>query len=267
MPDFDDDFDDGCKAWLIEQINGLTDEKHTITVSEWAEEKRYLPPSVTAMPGYYSFDVAPYLREIADCLSINSPITQIAIMKGAQIGASVGVIENSIGYEIEHVKTSPCMLVTADAELAQTVLETRIMTMLRTSELDHLIMAADEKNTRKTGRTNKKVEWKGGGFLLPLGANNPGKLRSMAISRLYFDEIDGFKERLKNEGSPIDLALKRTATFEDTRKVVYISTPLISQTSKIEPLFRRGDQRYYYVPCIHCKRFQKLKFQLLLEQL
>jgi phage terminase large subunit GpA-like protein len=249
-----------CREWLSNQFDTLTDENVRITVSEWAESTRYLPATLTSMPGYYSFDVTPYLREIADCFSLNSSVREVAIKKGVQLGLSVGVIENAIGYEIEHVKKSACMLVTADQELAQTVMDTRVIVMLQTSNLDHLIMSSDEKNTRRTGRTAKKLEWKGGGFLLPLGANSPGKLRSMSISRLFFDEVDAFPLKLKNEGDPITLAKDRTATFEETRKIGYISTPLVSQTSKIDPLYLTGDQRKYFVPCKHCHEMQELKW-------
>jgi phage terminase large subunit GpA-like protein len=91
------------------------------------------------MPGYYSYDVAPYLREIADCFSIDSQIREIDVMKGAQIGATVGVLENIIGYVIDHVKSAPVMLLTADAELAKIRVDSYITPMLQHSGLDHLI--------------------------------------------------------------------------------------------------------------------------------
>jgi phage terminase large subunit GpA-like protein len=253
-------FIEECEQFLVAEFQGLTDTHVTTTVSEWAESTRYLPASVTSLPGFYSFDVAPYIREIADCFSLSSPVRQVAVQKGVQLGLSVGIIENAIGYEIEHVKKLPCMLVTADAELAQTVTETRILTMISASGLDDLIQSNDDKNSRKTGRTSKKLEWQGGGFLLPHGANNPSKLRSMSIARLFFDEIDAFPQKLKNEGDPVGLAKKRTAAFEDTRKICYISTPLVAQTSKIEPLYYYGDQRRFFVPCKHCGEHQTLEW-------
>lgn len=110
------DFEAEQDDWLAEQFDGLTVELDHLTPSEWAEKRRYLPPSVAAMPGYYRFETTPYLREIVDCLSVDSPIREVALMKGVQIGATVGVLENAIGYAIDFVKTAPVMLVTADAE-------------------------------------------------------------------------------------------------------------------------------------------------------
>ena len=254
-------FESSCKEYLKEQIGLITDDKLTILPSEWAELKRYLPPSLTRMPGYYSFDVAPPLREILDCFSQTSNIREVAFKKGAQVGANTGIIENVIGYEVEHIKNSPCMFVTADQDLAENVIELRVLPMLRHSGMSDLIQSADDKNKRKTGQTAKRLEWKGGGFLLPQGANSAGKLKSWSIKILLMDEIDEYKRDLKNQGSPIALARKRTAAYEDTRKIYYGSTPSLAQTSHIEPLFLYGDQRYYYVPCPHCKRKQILKFK------
>ena len=88
------------RDWLADQFESLTSKLTIIKPSEWAEEKRYLPPSVTPLPGFYRFEVAPYMREPLDCLSIDSPIRHIAFMKGVQLGATSGLIENGIGYFI-----------------------------------------------------------------------------------------------------------------------------------------------------------------------
>ncbi len=66
---------------------------------------------------------------------------------------------------------------------------------------------------------------------------------------------------MASEGDPISLAEKRTDAFEAIRKILYISTPLVEQTSRIKPLFLAGDQRYYYVPCKHCGHMQRLEWR------
>lgn len=246
---------------LTELFGDLTVELKHVSPSEWSEQRRYLPPSVSPMPGYYRFDKTPYLREILDCLAVDSPIREVTLMKGVQIGATVGVIENAIGYAIDHVKTAPCMLVTADAELAQQRMGTNIIPMLQASELDHLIKSADDKNARKTGRTDKKIEWVGGGFLVPFGAQNANKLRSISIQYLLRDEIDGWPDVVGKDGDPIKLSQDRTAAYEGSRKIVDISTPLIKGASKIEQRFKRGDQRYYMVRCLACGFPQRLRWR------
>ena len=252
-------------AWLAEQFEELTDEIVILKPSEWAELKRYLPPQTTPLPGYYSFEVTPYLREILDCLSPHSPIREVNVMKGVQIGFTVGVLENFVGYAIDYIKNAPVMFLTADAELAHLRMETNIIPMINYSELDDLIKSSDEKNTRKTGKTSKKIEWQGGGFLIPFGAQNANKLRSTPIQYLLEDEIDGYPNTVGKDGKPCKLAEDRTAAYEASRKILRGTTPLISQTSNILPVYSGADQRKYYIPCKHCGEMQFMEFNKCLE--
>lgn len=249
-----------CKEWMLEQIDELTDRMVILDPSEWAEEQRYLPPSVTDLPGFYSFDVAPYLREILDCLSPHSPVREVDVMKGVQLGFTVGILENAIGYYMAHIKNAPMMLVTADAELAKLRSESYITPMINYSGLDHLIKSADEHNPQKRGKTDAKIEWQGGGFLTLFGAQNANKLRSTTIRILLEDEIDGWPDKVGKDGDPQKLVEDRTASTETTRKIMRGSTPLILQTSKIYRGYKLGDKRLYFVPCKFCGEMQILEF-------
>jgi phage terminase large subunit GpA-like protein len=216
---------------------------------------------VTSLPGPYSFGVAPYVREIVDCLDVNSPVRELTLMKGAQVLGTVGVIENGLGYFIDQVKTAPVMLLTADADLAKLRLESYITPMLRFSGLEHLIKSVDEDNNRKTGKTDRKIEWEGGGFLIPFGAKSANKLRSFSIQVLFRDEIDAYPDTVGKDGDPIKLSADRTAAYEASRKIVDVSTPLIKGSSKIYSRFQRGDQRYYFVRCLKCNFAQTLRWR------
>lgn len=246
--------------WLAAQFDKLTTQLVTMKPSVWAEERRYLPPSATAIPGPFRFDVTPFAREIIDCFDVESPIREVAWMKGVQISATTN-LENLIGYGIDYVKTAPMMLVTADAELANLRLTSYILPMLHESGLSHLIVSSDPDNSRKTGKTDKKLEFQGGGFLIPFGAQNANKLRSMSIRFLFRDEIDAWPDVVGKDGDPIKLSMDRTAAFEETRKVFDASTPTIEGQSKIYARFKRGDQRYYHVRCLKCRFAQPLRWK------
>lgn len=246
--------------WFAGEIAGIKTEHHVKLVTEWAETTRYLPPSVTSKPGMYNYDVCPYLREITDCLSSESPIREVDFMKGAQICATVGVLESTIGYYIEHENNCPMMLVTADKELADLRIDKYIVPMLENSNLAHLIQANDTLSKGKSGRTKDQLSWAGGGFLIPFGANSANKLRSTSIKILLLDEIDGFKTRVGKDGDPIRLVRTRTEAYEHSRKIIKLSTPTIKGASNIESHYLKGDQRKYYVPCKHCGTMQVLKF-------
>jgi phage terminase large subunit GpA-like protein len=182
-------------------------------------------------------------------------------MKGVQICATTGVLENAIGYYIAHVKSASVMMVTADSDLAKLRMETAITPMLQESGLLSLIKSNDEANTRKTGKTDKKLDWLGGGFLIPNGAQNPNKFRSLPIRVMLRDEIDGWPDVVGKDGDPLKLTEDRTATYETERKILDISTPLIKGQSKIATQFEAGDQRYYHVNCLNCAHPQRLRFQ------
>jgi phage terminase large subunit GpA-like protein len=250
------------REWLARQFDALTSELVVLKPSEWAEQHRYLPPSVTPLPGYYSFEVAPYLREILDCLAPSSPVREVTFMKGVQICATVGILENAIGYYIAHVQTAPMMLITADSELAKLRMESYITPMLQFSGLEHLIKSADEKNTRKKGKTDRKIEWFGGGFLIPVGAQNANKLRSTSIEVVLRDEVDGWPDNVGKDGDPLTLSADRAAAFEGSRKIADISTPLLKGQSKIDKRFQRGDQRRYFVRCLKCSFPQVLRWRV-----
>jgi len=212
------------------------------------------------MQGPYSFKTTPFLKEIINCFDPMSDVREVAMRKGVQIGATVGILENVILYYIGYVRTAPMMMMTADSELAQVRMESYITPMINESGLDDRIRSLDIKNHRKTGKTDKKIEWIGGGWLVPFGAQNAAKMRSMSIQVLLCDEIDGWPLKAGRDGDACSLVLARTAAFEKTRKVLWISTPLETGTSKIDVQYYKGDQRKFYIPCRGCGEMQVLRF-------
>ena len=248
-------------AFLAAVLEGLTVERVRKKVSEWAEEKRYLPPELTAKPGKWDNSYTPYLTEIMDCLSPSHPARKVAVEKGAQIGATTGILENFIGYTIDH-DPSGMIYVSADKELTKMGMELKVDRMLHHSGLKDLLGAPDGKSKR-SGDTATMKEFPGG-FLLAVGARNPGKLRSTPAKKAVLDELDGMPLILggvgQEEGNPITIIEKRTDSYEATRKILYLSTPLKLQTSLIHPLFLAGDQRYFFIPCRHCGGMQHLEW-------
>jgi phage terminase large subunit GpA-like protein len=246
--------------WLAEEFAALPVAIEALTPSEWAEHKRYLPGSVTSQPGPFSFETTPYLREIVDCFDPESRISEVAWMKGVQLAATTG-LENVLGYLIDYVRDAPVMLITADAELARLRLEHHIIPMLHHSGLEHLIKSADDGNRRKTGKTQQRLEWDGGGYAILFGARNANKLRSTPVKILLRDEVDGWPRIVGKDGDPMRLSEDRTAAFEGGRKILDISTPLLKWQSHIETRFQRGDQRYYFVRCLKCGAYQRLRWR------
>ncbi|WP_211110416.1 phage terminase large subunit family protein [Acuticoccus mangrovi] len=48
---------------------------------------------------------------------------------------------------------------------------------------------------------------------------------------------------------PLDLAIKRTATFRGRRKIYMVSTATLKGHSRIEAAFKHSDRRFYHISC------------------
>lgn len=247
------------RDWLAEQISALTEEIHRITPSQFNEEHRYLPESVTSMPGYIRYDVNPYMREIVDCFDVESNVREVNLKKGVQITYTT-LLESGLLYYMAHVKTLPCMFVTADKELATARIENNIIPMINQSGLGDIIQSSDEGNSRKTGKTANHLQWSGGGYLVPGGAQNANKMRMYSIAVMLKDEIDAWPDTVGKDGDPDSLTDDRCSGYWERRKIFRGSTPLIKGTSKIEKAYQRGDQRKYRVLCKKCNAPQELRW-------
>jgi phage terminase large subunit GpA-like protein len=82
----------------------------------------------------------------------------------------------------------------------------------------------------------------------------------MPIKKLFLDELDAYPLEIKGEGSPIDLAVKRTESYSRNRSIGYLSTPTMTHNSKIKEFYEKGDQRKFFVPCPYCEEMQELVF-------
>lgn len=247
-------------GWLADEVAALTDTLERMLPSDYNEQNRYLPDSVTPMPGFIRYDINPFMVEILDCADPRSHVREVNLLKGVQITYTT-LLESILLYYIDYVKTRPCMMVSADKELVKGRIENYILPMLQQSEKAHLIRSADEGNTRKTGKTANHLQWDGGGFLIPAGANNADKMRMWSIMLMLKDEIDAWPDTVGKDGDPDSLTDDRCSAFWEIRKIFRGGTPLILDTSKIYKQYRRGDQREYRVLCRKCNYPQKLKWE------
>lgn len=245
---------------VFDYIESLIPSDTLIPCSQWAEENRYMNSKASGRSGNFSFRNAPYCKEIVDCFSKNSSVQEVAIMKGVQLGLTTSVIENVIGYTMD-VDPSPMMFVFPNEGECKSYKKVKIDNLIDNSGLRNKIAAeTDNRNTRRTGDTALMVEFQGG-FLKLASAGNPKQLRSTHIKKLFLDELDGYPDILKGEGSPVDIATKRTDSYIQLgRKICYNSTPLLAHKSKIYELYKKGDCRKFFVPCPICGEMQELVF-------
>lgn len=250
-----------------EQLNDILEfgrhKLSTIKPSEWTEQNRSMDSSVSRFKGRFSYDITPYTREIVDCLSPNHPARIVAVMKGAQIGFSTGVIEPGVGWIISQ-QPGNILFLTGHSDLAEEAV-TKIDNMIDSTGIRHLIKP-NVKRARgmKTGDTNTKKEFPGGS-LVSGSAGNHKLLRQRSVMYGFIDDFDAAKNQTKESGSTRKMIEQRFASYSDKMKLFYISTPELKQTSNIEPVYLLGDQRKFHIPCPCCGEYISLEWSVPVE--
>ncbi len=227
-----------------------------ISVSEWADRYRRLPRESSSESGMWKTSRTPYLKKIMDSVS-DPTVRKIAIMSSAQIGKSELII-NIIGYYV-HIDPTSILLVQPTEKTAKGFSTKRIEPSIRdTPVLEELV------NHRESAMLEKKFP---GGFLSIVGSNSPATLSSQPIQILCCDEVDRYELSAGHEGDPLKLAEKRTLTYQDIDKHIFVSTPTLKGVSRIEDEFLLGTMEEWELPCPGCGEFQvltwnKIKFVL-----
>jgi phage terminase large subunit GpA-like protein len=244
--------------FLIIQFTKVTEFQKYDIPSEFAERVRYMTGDLTPFPGKFSYSRFPYFREIVDLFHPLNPVKEVVLMKASQIGATTAVLETLILYNIMSDPTSQ-MYVNVDVGLMKTSVNVKIEKMIDNAGARDLIFSQNRKSkgAKDSGDTANAKEYPGG-FLHFYGSKSSKGFRDKSYMRAYLDELDAYPVKIKDEGDVVLLARNRTNAYRSKRKIYYGGSPLVKQTSKIEPLFLQGDQNKYMVPCKHCGEFQEL---------
>lgn len=225
--------------------------------SAWSEAHRVMSSSESRWEGPFSYNLTPYCREIVDELGPDSPTRLIGVKKGAQDGFSKGVLENIICY---YISEHPCNILhlTGHADLAEEGVENIDLAIdgcgLRSLIRDPRI------TSRKSGDTTKRKLFPGGKYISG-SVTNHKLLAQRSIAVALIDDYSKGAQSSKASGSTRKLIEQRLASFGDTGKMCFISTPEV-KPDNIEEIFLLGDQRYYNVPCPCCGAMIPLKWNI-----
>ena len=181
-------------------------------------------------------------------------VYQVVIMSSAQVGKTT-ILKAIIGYHIDQ-DPAPILCVNPTEAMAEAFSKDRLSPMIR--DMPALAARVADPKTRDTGNTILHKRFPGGHITM-IGANAPASLASRPIRILLCDEVDRYPASAGTEGDPVNLAIRRTATFHN-RRLLMTSTPTIKGCSRIEMEFLKSDQRRYVVPCPHCRQFHPLEW-------
>lgn len=241
-----------CPEWITEALQTLRPPGR-MTVSEWADARRVLDAKTSSMPGRWSTDQTPYLREIMD--AFNDPeIEEISLMKSTQIGGTEAML-NMLGYVIDQ-DPSASMIVYPTKELGEFSSKNRIQTMVD--------LCPELREKYDAGSKLLELQFSEM-YLVISGANSPATLASYPIRYLFMDEVDKYPENAGKEADPRALARERTNSYRDNRKIISVSTPTYEDGNIYKDWLAADEQNEYWVTCPECGaqwswEFKQLKF-------
>lgn len=227
-----------------------------LSLSEWADQYFYLSAESAAEPGRWH--TLPYQRGIMDAFT-DPKVTQVSVMKSARVGWTK-IVNALVGYCL-HQDPCPILVVQPTVDDAKGYSKEEIAPMLRDCpELARIVLEdAEEVGPKDSGNTILHKRFPGGVLSL-VGANSGTGFRRVSRRVVLFDEVDAYPASAGADGDQIKLGIQRS-TYYWNRKIGAGSTPLVAGASRIETMFREGDQRRYFVPCPSCGHMAPLVFQ------
>jgi phage terminase large subunit GpA-like protein len=231
----------------------LREAKTYRTLWEWADERRYVAANASARPGPWRTSDVPYLRGILEALSFTHPCERVTVIKGNQLGATEGLVINSIGGTIDSWP-GPILLVLPREEDVIEYVKTRLQPALAATptvwaKLGTALGEAD-------GAMRESFLTFPGGQLFVQGSKAP--VREKPISLAIIDDADAAQRNA--EGDIVELAAKRLVTFV-RRKLLVISTPTLAGSSLIDREYQLSSQNRYHIPCPRCGAFAPLEWE------
>ncbi|MGE0289670.1 MAG: phage terminase large subunit family protein [Bradyrhizobium sp.] len=226
--------------------------KARLTVSEWADANRILSVEGSAEVGRWKTARTPYLREIMDQLSEDSPAQLVVFRKCSQIGGTEAG-SNWLGYIIDHAKGPVAVVMPTEKSL------TDWMSQKFEPMAESTPAVRDALAGKASGDNNAARKKFAGGILYAKTAGSTAELKSTTLRYALADEVDEY-DWTTTQGDPLGLLEVRLTTYAHSRKMFVPSTPTTRDASRIDELYERGDQRHFHVPCPHCGEFQHLKW-------
>lgn len=226
--------------------------KEFMTISEWAEKNMILPQGSNE-PGRFRVSNMPFQKEVLDAIA-DPGVTDVTVMSSAQVGKTT-IILCGIGYYIEY-DPSTQLMVLSTLNLSKIFSKTKLAAMLEDVKVLREKVGSAKSRDGDNTQLYKKYP---GGYMILAGANSPDSLSSMSVRVVWMDEVDRFPDSAGDEGNPVMLAEKRSASFWNA-KHIRTSTPTRAGDSKIETEYQKGTMEEWMVKCPCCGEWQPYEF-------
>ena len=149
-----------------------------LTVSQWADDKRYLSSKESQEHGKWYTSRNPPLREPMDCMSTRSPVRDVVLMFPIQYGKTA-IAQNVLGYIMDHAPGPVMVCLPAEVSMTKWV-QQKLQPMIdETPELKRALTSVASRDSSNT-RTFKDFQ---GGQLYVEHAGTPSRLKSTSVKR------------------------------------------------------------------------------------
>lgn len=229
--------------------------RQPLTVSQWADAERVLSSKGSAEPGQWRTHRNPPLREPMDCMSARSTVQDVVLMFPIQFGKTEIAI-NALGYTMDHNPGPVMVCLPGEVSMNKWVAQKLNPMLDETPAAQRALTSVASRDSSNT-RTFKDFA---GGQLYMEHAGSPSRLKSTTVRTLVVDELDEFANNFSGGDDPVEMLDGRTSAFPATYKRLYISTPQMRGTSRIEYLWNKSDQRRFHVACPDCGHKQPLEW-------
>lgn len=238
-----------------------------LTVSQTAAKYRYINNQGSYV-GPWKNTTTPYMVEPMDALG--SRVQDGVVFVGpAQSGKTDALI---INWAAHTIKSDPMdMIIYSPTQAAS-----RDFSMRRLDRLNRHSPEIGGMLQKRRDADNKFDKHYTTGTMLTLSHPSVTELAGKPVPRVALTDYDRMPDDVDGDGSPYDLASKRTTTFNSFAMALAESSPSrpvedlkwIARTPHEAPpakgifaLYNRGDRRRWYWPCPHCGEYFEGEFQ------
>lgn len=238
-----------------------------LTISQAAAKYRYLK-NQGAYQGPWLNTKTPYMVEPMDVLD-SRDFDGCIFVGPAQSGKTDALIMNWITFG---VTCDPMDMII----YSPTTASSRDFSVRRIDRLNRHSPMVGGKLLKRRDSDNKFDKHYTNGMMLNLSWPSVTEFAGKPVPRVGLTDYDRMDDDIEGDGSPYDLASKRTTTFGSFKMALAESSPSkpildtrwIPSTPHEAPpangilaLYNRGDRRCWYWPCPHCDRYFEGKFE------
>lgn len=222
-------------------------------VSVWAEKYRYIPKDA-AIPGPWRNATVPYMAGVMDA-AMYPTVQQVILCWPPQCGKSDGV-NTIIGYMADR-RPGNVLYVFPDEKTASENNRDRITPMFQDSPRLRSYFTGYQDDSASLCLRLRHIK------IYMAWANSASRLANKPLPYVVLDEEDKYPVVAnRKEGSPADLAKKRTRTFSHMRKVFRMSTPTVEDGAIWRAMNDEAEAVFvYWVRCPACGAAQQMIFK------